>query len=310
MLSCNRPLTRQALAFTTSSLLAVALAGGCGTTREAKWDDQQAPKADAAPDAGDRAAALIAEGDALWAERLDKAKLQQAIAKWEEAATLSESADLAVKLSRGHYLLADGHFALEGDVENRDAHYTKGLDWAEKAIQLTAPEFVAAVKAGEKHRDAIKKAPKEAVPGMYWYATNMGKWATSKGFATVLRYKDDIKATMDHVMALDSGYFYAAPYRYFGAYEARTAGIAGGSLQKSEEAFQKSVELAPHYLATKVLWAEYLCPKQGEGGKETAKRLLEEVIAADPNALPDVAPENTIEQKKAKALLAKLDEMF
>lgn len=299
-----------ALALSTSSFLAIAFAAGCGSTREAKWDEQQQVKADAAPDAGERATALIAEGDALWAERLDKAKLQQAIAKWEEAATLTESAELAVRLSRGHYLLADGHYALEGDVENRDAHYTKGLDWAEKAIQLSAPEFVAAMKAGEKHRDAIKKAPKDAVPGMYWYATNMGKWATSKGFATVLRYKDDIAATMTHVLALDPGYFYAAPYRYFGAYEARTAGIAGGSLEKSEEHFKKSIELAPDYLATKVLWAEFLCPKQGEAGKATAKRLLEEVIAADPNAVPDIAPENTIEQQKAKAMLAKLDEMF
>lgn len=302
-------LKRSPLTLVTSSVLVAALAGGCATTRESKWDDAEEATA-AEPAAGEQAAALVAEGDALWAERLDKAKLEQAIAKWEQAAAAAPSADIAVKLSRGHYFLADGHYALENNVEKRDAHYTTGLDWAEKAIQLAAPEFVAAMKAGEKHRDAIKKAPKEAVPGMYWYSTNMGKWAASKGFATVLRYKDDIKATMDHVMALDPGYFYAAPYRYFGAYEARTAGIAGGSLEKSEESFKKSVELAPDYLATKVLWAEYLCPKQKEGGKETAKRLLEEVIAADPNAIPEVAAENTIEQKKAQALLAKIDEMF
>ncbi len=297
-------------ALATSSLLALALATGCATTREAAWDEQEQPAASAEPAAADRAAALIAEGDALWQERLDKAKLQQAIAKWEEAAAAAPSVELAVKLSRGHYFLADGHFALENNVEQRDAHYTTGLEWAEKSIKMAAPEFVAAMKAGEKHRDAIKKAPKEAVPGMYWYSTNMGKWAASKGFATVLRYKDDIKATMDHVMALDPNYFYAAPYRYFGAYEARTAGIAGGSLEKSEENFKRSVELSPDYLATKVLWAEYLCPKQQEGGKETAKRLLEEVIAADANAVPEIAAENTIEQKKAKALLAKLDELF
>lgn len=298
-----------ALSLATSSLLVVALATGCGTTREATWDSPTTA-ADAAPDASERAEALIAEGDTLWEERLDKAKLQEAIAKYEEAATLREDAELAVKLSRAHYLLADGHYALEDDVENRDAHYTKGLDWAEKAIQLTAPDFVAEMKAGGKHREAIKKAPKEAVPGMYWYATNMGKWATSKGFATVLRYKDDIAATMSHVLELDAGYFYGAPYRYFGAYEARTAGIAGGSLEKSEESFQKSLELAPGYLATKVLWAEFLCPKQGADGKATAERLLQEVIEADAHAIPEIAPENIIEQRKAQALLAKLDELF
>lgn len=303
-------LKKSSVALVSSSFLVAALASGCATTRESKWQEEDKPASAAEPASGEQTAALIAEGDALWAERLDQAKLEQALAKWEEAAAAEPSAELYVKLARGHYLLADGHYALANNIEKRDAHYTAGLDWAEKAIKLTAPEFVAAVNAGEKHRDAIKKAPKDAVPGMYWYSTNMGKWAAAKGFATILRYKDDIKATMDHVMALDPNFYYAAPYRYFGAYEARTAGLAGGSLEKSEQNFKKAVELAPENLATKVLWAEYLCTKQKEGGKETAKRLLEEVIAADASIAPEIAPENTIEQKKAKQLLANLDEMF
>jgi len=171
---------------------------------------------------------------------------------------------------------------------------------------------------GAKHADAIKLAPKEAVPAMYWYSTNLGKWAAGKGFATVLKYKDDIKATMDHVKALDEMYFYAGPWRYFGAYEARTAGIAGGDLGRSKEDFQKAVQMAPNYLGTKVLWAEFLCVKQqkdedGDGqndGKVQFKKLLDEVIAADANVDPDIAAENAIEQQKAKKLLAKIDDLF
>ena len=143
---------------------------------------------------------------------------------------------------------------------------------------------------------------------MYWYATNLGKWAASQGFATRLRYKDDIKATMLQVKALDENYFFAAPWRYFGSFEAVTAGLAGGSLEKSEENYKKAVELAPNYLGTKVLWAEFLCVKKQD--KATFKKLLEEVIAADPKAEPSVTPENTIEQLKAKKLLAQIDEKF
>ncbi len=113
---------------------------------------------------------------------------------------------------------------------------------------------------------------------------------------------------MLHVKSLDEGYFYAAPWRYFGSFEALTAGIAGGSLEKSEEAYRKSVELAPNYLGTKVLWADYLCTKKQD--KELFKKLLDEVIAADANIDPDIAPENGIEQKKAKKLLADIDERF
>ena len=153
---------------------------------------------------------------------------------------------------------------------------------------------------------------------MYWYAANLGKWAAAKGFATRLKYKDDLKATMDHVKSLEPEFFYAATWRYFGGYEAATAGIAGGSLDKSKENFEKAIALAPNYFGTKVLYADYLCTKlqkdtDGDGiadGKKKFKELLESVIAADPNVDPEIAAENTIEQAKAKKLLAQIDQLF
>jgi hypothetical protein len=45
-------------------------------------------------------------------------------------------------------------------------------------------------------------------------------------------------------------------------------------------------------------------------GKAKFKRLLDEVIAADPAADPEIAPENGLEQQKAKKLLARIDELF
>ncbi|MGV3621357.1 MAG: TRAP transporter TatT component family protein [Archangium sp.] len=286
-----------------SAALAVS---GCATTYEAKWDEK--PTAAAAGTEADALTAAIAEGDAAWEQRADKAKLLEAITKWEAAFEKGQSGDLAAKLSRGHYLLGDGYYALENNTEARDNEYQKGLDWATKALKLSAPEFAKAMSDGKKHTEAITLAPKEAVPAMYWYATNLGKWAASKGFATRLRYKDDIKATMEHVKALDETYFFAGPWRYFGSFEALTAGLAGGSLEKSEANFKKAVEMSPTYLGTKVLWADYLCTKKQD--KETFKKLLDEVIAADAKAEPSIAAENAIEQQKAKKLLAEIDEKF
>lgn len=283
-------------------LLAAALATSCATTRQEKFDETQAT---ATPEATDQATALITEGDTLWAERGDREKLKAALAKWEEAYKLAPSAELAVKLSRGHYFLADGHYALDPDEENRDAHYNLGTEWGERAIGLAAPDFVAAKKAGEKVPDALKKAPKEATPAFYWWATNLGKWASGQGLLTLLKYKDDVKATIDHVAATDEAFFYGAAHRYLGAYHAKAP---GGSLEASETHFKKAVEMAPDYLGTKVLWADYLCTKTRD--RATYKRLLEEVLAADANANPDIAAENAVEQKKAQKLLADIDDLF
>lgn len=289
--------------FTKAMWMSAALSvSGCATY-QAKWDEKVTT---AAPT--DAATAAVTEGDAAWEARGDKAKLTEAITKWEAAFEKGPSAELAAKLSRAHYLLGDGYLALEGNAEGRDAEYQKGLDWATRSLTIAAPAFAKAMTEGKKHAESITLAPKEAVPGMYWYATNLGKWAASKGFATRLRYKDDIKATMDHVKSLDEMYFYAAPWRYFGSFEAVTAGIAGGSLEKSETNFKKAIELAPNYLGAKVLWAEYLCTKKQD--KATFKQLLDEVIAADAKVDPAIAPENAIEQLKAKKLLAEIDEKF
>jgi hypothetical protein len=295
--------------------LAAAAAAGCATSYNAKWSETAKAPMTPAPAVAEKLEAAAtpvlsaeAEGDLLWKERGDQAKLEQALAKWEEAAKTTLTAPLATKLSRGHYLLGDGYLALAGNTEGRDAEYQKGLDWATTALKIAAPEFAAARAAEKPHAEAVKLVGPNAIDAMYWFATNLGKWAASKGFTTRLRYKDDIKATMVRVKELDEGFFYAAPWRYFGGFEAVTAGLAGGSLEKSEENFKKSLELAPNYLGTKVLWADYLCVKKGD--RATFEKLLGEVLAADAAIDPAIAPENRLEQAKAKKLLAEIDDKF
>jgi len=274
-----------------------------------EWDEKPVAAAAAtAPTEVDATKALQDKADALWAKRDDKQSLTEAIAAYEQLAEKAPSADLFAKLSRAHYLLGDGHYALEGKAAERDAEYQLGLDWASKSLKAAAPAFAEAMAAGKKHPEAIQLAGKEAVPGMYWYATNLGKWAASKGFATRLRYKDDAKSTMDRVNALDPSFFYSAPLRYFGSFEALTSGIAGGSLAKSEDFFTKAVAAAPNYLGSKVLWADYLSTKKQD--KATFVRLLNEVISADARADADIAPENLMEQVKAKKLLEQVEEKF
>jgi tetratricopeptide (TPR) repeat protein len=300
-----------------SGIVGIVLSlGGCATTYDEKLTNTLA--ATGSETDASQAATLVAEGDALWAERLDEGKLKEALAKWEQAIKLSPSADLANKLARGHYLLGDGHYALADKTDARDSEYQLGLDWANEALKLSAPEYAAAKIAGKPHGEAIRLASKEAVPAMYWYATNLGKWAAGKGLVTRLKYKDDLFATMTQVKSLDEQFFYAAAWRYFGSYEAVASGIAGGDLGRSRTNFEKAIALAPNYFGTKVLFADLYCPKMqkdddGDGepdGKKLFKQLLEDVIAADASVDPAIAPENQLEQRKAKKLLARIDDLF
>ena len=276
----------------------------CWATRVSRWDEagtgqQRDPEL---------AKQLEASGDEHFKKRFQQVELEKALAKWQEAADAFPSARINTKLSRGYFFLADAFYGLADKEELRDENYTKGLGYAEKALQFSAPTMVAKVKDGSKWSDAVASAPIEAIDGLYWYAVNLGKWAASKGFVTKLRYKDDIKNTMVRVQELNPDYYYGASQRYFGAFEAATSGLAGGSLEKSYENFERSNQMAPEYLATKVLWAEYWAIKKQD--KKKFEELLKDVLAADPTKNPLLEPENRKEQEKAKKLLAAMDEHF
>jgi hypothetical protein len=56
------------------------------------------------------------------------------------------------------------------------------------------------------------------------------------------------------------------------------------------------------------MYAEFYAVERKD--RELFKKHLETVINGNPNALPDVAPENKYEQEIAKKMLARIEEYF
>lgn len=305
------------------ALLALALAGAaCGANRESALtqDDAALMKGQAQGDF----ARVTAEGDALWEKRGDRASLEQALVKWEEATTIATPdldedarrkalAEVYTKLTHGYYFLADAHIRFsegkdaEAVEEEMKAVFNKGITAAEKGLGVYSKEFAQQVRREAAWPDAIKGLDKGATPMLYWYSSNMGKWALLEGFTEILSRKDDIKATMDLVEAQNGEYFYAAPFRYFGVYYTRLP-FPGGDPPKSKEYFDKAIAVAPGYLANRVLMAENYATKVGD--KDLYRKELEAVLAFDLAQAPELEPENRFEQKKARQLLDQIDDNF
>jgi tetratricopeptide (TPR) repeat protein len=284
--------------------LALLLPLGCAG-RKAVWKDGDGGQDGAS--AGTETAALVAKGDEHWAKRTDPAAIRSALAEWEKAAAAEpKNLDLLVRITRGYYFLADGY--LRGDQKEYLETMDKAVKWGEKAMVAASPEFEAKMRDGGKIPEAVKLVPKQGVPAMYWYASALGKWAKTKGFAVLLGQKDNVKATMDRCLELDPNFFYGGPYRYFGAFYAVAPSFAGGDLEKSKVNFNKSLEIAPNYLGTKVLWAAELSTKEQD--EETFEKLLNEVLAAPDDAIPELVPEIMVEKGKAKELLAEQGDLF
>jgi hypothetical protein len=300
-------------------LVAAALQGvltlGCGAGgRTAAWEETTA--AEAAPVTQEQRSQrdeLIAQGEAGWENREDEAQLRAAIQAWQQALEI-DGTDWVLwhRLARAQYFLADGHLAFRDTADAPDADataaYQTSVTSAERSLAALSPAFAERMRAGERVDQAVTVLDAQAVPALYWRSAGLGKWARRDGFATLLAYKDEIRAVMTRCLELDRDYFYAGPDRYFGAFFAVAPTYAGGDVARSRQHFEYSLSRAPAYFGTRVLFAvEYAVKAQD---RALFERELRQVIDGDPSALPEVRAENMAEQRKARAALERIDALF
>ena len=236
------------------------------------------------------------EAKTLWDNRGDKTSLQQAIGLYGKAYETAPSYDLAVRLSYAYYFLADAFE--QGEQKSKD--YYKGYEWGIRALCYD-PGFRQRYQAEKRGMgDAINGVPKEFAGGIFWTATCYGKWGKMRNILKQLGPAKQARKMITYLYSIDKAYYYGGPARWLGAFYAIAPGIAGGDLKKSKQYYEEAIALAPAYLATKVLMAENYYPKAKD--RAGYYRALDEVLAGDASALPEVAIEQKVEQEKANKL--------
>ncbi len=280
------------------------LSSGCALTRTVGWNQDRG-----AISLGEKEkSSLLTSARKHWAARGERAELELALQEYERVALADPSHYEAHSyLVRGYYLLADGHLP-DSEMTEKKRLWEVGTSWGERALATNA-EFRKKVKEeGVLLEDALDVIGKDQIDAIYWTASNLGKWAKNSNISTALKYKTRVKKMIERVQSLDPDYFHGAPARYWGAYFSALPKLFGGSLEKSEEFFKKSMKTAPHYLGTQVLYADLLQRKRGD--RKGFRRTLETVLSAKADAIAELAPENRLEQRKAKDLLAREVELF
>lgn len=289
-------------------------ASACASAgRTATWD-KQATTTGGTTTSTSVTTQLWDKGLEHWKQRDDQNQIVEAIKVWEQLVAESpEHAEALVMLARAHYFLADGFLALkapddEAIAKQEFATYEKGTNYGERALVVLEPKFGEMMRNKSKFEDAIATISAAGVPAAYWYAVNLGRFASKKGIQQRLFYKDKLRATMERVLAVAPEYFHGAPDRYLGAYFALLPGIAGRDLDRSAKHFTKSLGLAPAYLGTKVVQAQFHATAKDD--EAMYKSLLDDVLKASPGEDHDIAPENRAAQRTAKSMLENIDDVF
>ncbi|MEE2756696.1 MAG: TRAP transporter TatT component family protein [Myxococcota bacterium] len=255
---------------------------------------------------------LASKARELWKEREDESKAKAAIDAWNQAIIADPNRhDVYRDLAYAYYYMNNVFVRWQDD--NSDAerkNYLKGVEAAEKALSIANPAFAETILAGGDKDDAwtraLEAATKEDVKALYWYATNLAKWALKDGIGSLLKYKDRAYAIMQRCKALDNSFWYGGPSRYLGAYWLKIP--FGKSPEKSKANFEASVNAAPQYLDTKLLMAEIYAVRTDN--EALFKRLLNDVLETADDVDQALIPENKNAKRIAKKMLENMDDYF
>lgn len=216
----------------------------------------------------------LAKSDELFDRREDVSKLREAVQ------VLSKVRDADRR-----------NFEVEWKFARNNYFLSKQTDSEEEAEKL--------LKDGANAGIIASRIAPEKPDGHFWFGANLGEQAKRSPVTVGLKSVDDIKETMNKVIAINPKYQGASAFDALAQIEMQT-GIIGGKPEKAIEYLEKGLELEKDNTYLRLHLAEaYLAV----GKKTEAKKQLDELLQMKPAQGYAVEYKETTE--KAKELLQK-----
>jgi predicted anti-sigma-YlaC factor YlaD len=189
--------------------------------------------------------------------------------------------------------------------------FARAREYGLRGLDVREPRLGARLRGGgDGARAALASAQKGDVPLLYWTAA---AWALS-----IAANKADIAAVaelptpvamMERALALDESWGDGAIHEFFVTYDASRSAAEGGGPDRARAHLDRVMEISTnHKLGPRVAWAEGVLVQRQD--RDEFVRVLQEVVRADPGAVPRFRLANLIAQRRAKALLAHVDDLF
>ena len=186
--------------------------------------------------------------------------------------------------------------------------YLRGRDYCLRGLEVNHPGFSGALS--KSPGNAVQATTAEDVPLLYWAAAS---WAAavaqSKDDPSVISELPQVEALLFRALELDEDWNLGAIHTLLVTFEmSRTTG-AGDPVERATAHFKRAVELSGDSLAGPwVSYAESVCiPREDRAGFEAN---LKKALALNVDVKPEYRLENLIMQRRARWLLARIDQLF
>ena len=250
---------------------------------------------------------LVQQAKQLWEQRSDSNSVKKANYILGLANDVKKNnKDIVIIYSQS--LFFEGMF-LEYDKIKKDSLFLKGAEVAKYSIlndSLFKSTFNETIGDDDfKMLSALSVAPRELVPGMYWWATNKLWYLNNKPAIERINHRELLEVIMHRIIALEPDYLYGGPYRFFGIFYSRMPGV---EISQSKRYFEKAISSYPNYFGNKVQMSEFY--HQKAENKNLFQNQLNSIISIEPTIDPVIIPENVFYQKRAVLLLGQKETLF
>ncbi|HLP16201.1 MAG TPA: TRAP transporter TatT component family protein [Bacteroidota bacterium] len=252
-------------------------------------------------------AALFEEPDLTIAESAipGNLKLVEALYRAKD----SDDDALGTMLAQGYtgYALA---FVEDTDPERAKALYTRARDYGLKVLRKNKHFDAAFDQDAQTFQDAVKTFTKDDVPVIFWTANAWGS-LVNLGMADpeIIGDLSKVNALMEFVEKTDEEFYYGSAHLYFGTIYATMPRVLGGKPDLAKQHFERCFAIGKNKMLLPFVYMAKSYAVQVQD-KELFLSLLKQVEDAPIDILPEQRLVNAVAKRKAKALAARVDELF
>ncbi|ACG75295.1 conserved hypothetical protein [Anaeromyxobacter sp. K] len=188
--------------------------------------------------------------------------------------------------------------------------FLRAREYGLRGLEVRHEKLSRRLRDGRDVAGALRRAEKEDVPLLYWTAS---AWTLAivngKGDMQLVAELPVAIAMMERALELDERWGEGAIHEFFVSYDATRSAAQGGGAGRARAHMDRALALSMNKkLGPLVSWAEGVLVQQQDRAEFT--RVLEEVVRADPDAEPKYRLANILAQRRARALLDHVDDLF
>jgi len=188
--------------------------------------------------------------------------------------------------------------------------YLRARDYGLRGLEVRHQGMAARLRSIRDLPAELKRAEKEDVPLLYWTAA---AWGLAVSVATdrmdLVAELPAPAAMMARALELDEGYDDGAVHEFYVSFDAARSEAEGGGPKRAKAHLDRALELSKgKKLGPLVSYAEGVCVKLQDRAEFT--RLLKQVISTDVEKEPTYRMANMLAQRRARVLLAHVDDLF